>query len=132
MPDTRVAEILSLIVTDGGQDTSLIDRLCAECRSALQISGAAVALMTADGPGGVVLAATDEQARQLEELQFSFGEGPCVEASRSGRPVFQPDLAETGLTRWPGFAGGILDIGVRAVFAFPLRVGAIHVGVLDL
>lgn len=132
MPDSRVAEILSLITVDTDRDTSLIGRLCAECRSALPISGAAVALMTDDGPSGVVLDATDGRARQLEELQFSFGEGPCVEASRSGLPVFQPYLAETGLTRWPGFAGDILDIGVRAIFAFPLRVGAIRVGVLDL
>lgn len=132
MPDTRVTEILSLIVATDGQDSSLIIRLCAECRSALSVSGVAVALMTADGPSGVVLGATDGRARQLEELQFAFGEGPCVEASMSGLPVFQPDLAETGMTRWPGFAGDVLDIGIRAVFAFPLRVGAIHVGVLDL
>jgi GAF domain-containing protein len=132
VPNARVIEILSLIAADGGRDTSLVTRLCAECRSALPVSGVAVALMTANGPSGVVLGATDRRARQLEELQFSFGEGPCVEASRTGSPVFQPDLAETGLARWPGFAGDILDIGVRAIFAFPLRVGAIHVGVLDL
>jgi GAF domain-containing protein len=130
--NARVAEILSLIAADGGERASLIVRLCAECRSAMSISGAGVALMTADGPSGVVLGATDRRARQLEELQFSLGEGPCVEASRTGRPVFQPDLAESGSTRWPGFVAAVLDIGVRAVFAFPLRVGAIHVGILDL
>jgi hypothetical protein len=130
--NTRVTEILSLIAADGEQRDSLIVRLCAECRSALSISGAGVALMTADGPSGVVLGVTDGRARQLEELQFSFGEGPCVDASRTGRPVFQPDLAETGSTRWPGFVDAVLDMGVRALFAFPLRVGAIHVGILDL
>ena len=128
----RVSEILSLISADRGRQPSLVARLCVECQSALPISGVAVALMTADGPSGVVLGATDGRARQVEELQFSFGEGPCVEASRSGSPVFQPDLAVTGLPRWPGFAGGVLDIGVRAIFAFPLRVGAVQVGILDL
>jgi hypothetical protein len=54
-----------------------------------------------------------------------------VDASRSGRPVLQPDLAVTGPERWPGFAGGALAAGIRAVFAFPLRVGAIRLGVLD-
>jgi hypothetical protein len=46
--------------------------------------------------------------------------------------VLQPDLAATGPGRWPAFADGALTAGVAAVFAFPLRVGAIHVGVLDL
>ena len=50
----------------------------------------------------------------------------------SPRPVLQPDLAATAPLRWPAFAGGALGAGVRAVFAFPLRVGAIRVGVLDL
>jgi hypothetical protein len=55
-----------------------------------------------------------------------------VDASQTGRPVLQPDLARTAPLRWPAFAGGALQAGVRAVFAFPLRVGAIRVGVLDL
>jgi hypothetical protein len=88
--------------------------------------------MTEDGPSGVVLAATDERAWQLEELQFALGEGPCVEASGGGRPVLEPDLVAAGSSRWPRFGAAVLDAGVRAVFAFPLRVGAIRVGVLDL
>jgi hypothetical protein len=46
--------------------------------------------------------------------------------------VLQPDLARTAPRRWPAFASGALAAGVAAVFAFPLRVGAIRVGVLDL
>jgi hypothetical protein len=88
--------------------------------------------MTADGPSGVVLAATDERARQLEELQFALGEGPCVEASGGGCPVLEPDLVAAGPARWPRFGAAVLAAGVRAIFAFPLRVGAIRVGVLDL
>jgi ANTAR domain len=128
----RVAEILALITGDHAPDSSLLIRLCRECLSATAVSGVAVALMTADGPSGIVLAATDQRARQLEELQFSFGEGPCVEASDSGHPELQADLVATGFARWPEFVGAVLDVGVRAIFALPLRVGAIRVGVLDL
>jgi hypothetical protein len=46
--------------------------------------------------------------------------------------VLQPDLALTAPPRWPAFAEGALQAGIRAVFAFPLRVGAIRLGVLDL
>jgi hypothetical protein len=127
----RVAEILS-VIAHGGEQVSLPSQLCAACLSALPVSGVGVALMTADGPSGVVLAATDERARELEELQFALGEGPCVEASGSGRPVLEPDLVAAGPPRWPRFGAAVLDAGVHAVFAFPLRVGAIRVGVLDL
>jgi hypothetical protein len=132
MRNPRVAAILSVIAGGGGEQGVLPARLCAECLAALSVSGVGVALMTADGPSGVVLAATDGRARQLEELQFALGEGPCVEASGSGRPVLQPDLAAAGSARWPRFGDAALDAGVHAIFAFPLRVGAIRVGVLDL
>ncbi|MFC4857860.1 GAF and ANTAR domain-containing protein [Actinophytocola glycyrrhizae] len=132
MRSTRVAEILSVISDRGGEQGTLPTRLCAECLAVLPVSGVGVALMTADGPSGVVLAATDGRARQLEELQFALTEGPCVVASNSGSPVLQPDLAAAGSARWPRFGAAALDAGVHAVFAFPLRVGAIRVGVLDL
>ena len=132
MRNPRVAEILSMIAVHVGEQGVLPARLGAACLSALPVSGVGVALMTADGPSGVVLAATDGRARQLEELQFALAEGPCVEASYSGHPVLQPDLAAAGSARWPRFGAAALEAGVHAIFAFPLRVGAIRVGVLDL
>jgi hypothetical protein len=130
--DPRVVEILSVLARGPGEQVTLPDRLCAACLSALPVTGVSVALMTVDGPSGVVLAVTDERARQLEELQFALGEGPCVEASGSGRPVLEADLVAAGPARWPRFGAAVLDAGVHAVFAFPLRVGAIRVGILDL
>jgi len=118
MHSPRVAEILSVIARCRGEQVGLPARLCAECLSALPVSGVAVALMTADEPSGVVLAATDRRARQLEELQFALGEGPCVEASRSGRPVFQPDVLAAGSARWPRLSAAVLDAGVHAISPF--------------
>ena len=63
--------------------------------------------MTERGPAGTI-AATDGPAAELEDLQFTLGEGPCVDASETGRPVLQPDLAATAPQRWPAFAGGAL------------------------
>jgi GAF domain len=127
----RVAEILRAAWAESPDGTGLPTSLAAACVRSLPVSGVGLALMTDDGPAGIV-AATDGAARKLEELQFTLGEGPCVDASQTGRPVLQPDLARTAPVRWPGFAGGALEAGVRAVFAFPLRVGAIRLGVLDL
>ena len=131
MASRRVDEILRAAWADatGGDDAS--SSLAAACQRALPVSGVGLALMTDQGPAGIITA-TDGPAVELEELQFTLGEGPCVDASRTGRPVLQPDLARTAPSRWPAFADGALEAGIRAVFAFPLRVGAIRVGVLDL
>jgi hypothetical protein len=131
MTSRAVAEILSAIRADALGEGGLPDRLVRMCARTLPLSGVGLALMTDDGPAGTV-AATDATALELEDLQFSLGEGPCVDASRSGRPVLQPDLARTGPQRWPGFTAGAAAAGLGAVFAFPLRVGGIRLGVLDL
>jgi GAF domain-containing protein len=58
-----------------------------------------------------------------------------VDAATTGSPVLLPDLAQSpdvAVERWPAFMEGAAAAGVQAVFAFPLRVGAINVGVLDL
>jgi hypothetical protein len=131
MASQRVAEILSGAWAGSPDGSALPAALVHGCAGALPVKGVGLALMTERGPAGTV-AATDGAALQLEDLQFTLGEGPCVDASQSGRPVLQPGLAVTAPKRWPAFASGALAAGVAAVFAFPLRVGAIRVGVLDL
>jgi hypothetical protein len=131
MASARVAAILSAVWAASPDGTGRPYALVRDCARALPVSGVGLALMTDDGPAGTV-AATDGSALLLEDLQFTLGEGPCVDASGSGRPVLEPDLAATAQRRWPAFADSALAAGVAAVFAFPLRVGAIRVGVLDL
>ncbi len=127
----RVAQILSGVHNGGADLAGLPQRLVSECARVLPVTGVGLVLMTESGPAGTV-AVTDETAGTMEELQFTLGEGPCVESSATGRPVLQPDLARTGPARWPGFCAGALEAGICAIFALPLRVGAIRLGVLDL
>ncbi len=49
----------------------------------------------------------------------------------SGGPVVVADLSASD-ARWPTFANEAADIGVAAMYALPLQIGAIQVGVLDL
>jgi hypothetical protein len=71
-------------------------------------------------------------ASHLDELQFSLGEGPCVEAFTEGRPVLVPDLAELTGHRWPMFADAARQTTVQALFVLPLQAGALVIGVLNL
>jgi len=71
-------------------------------------------------------------SRDLEELQFTFGEGPCFDAFTSRGPILEPDLAAAAGRRWLGYGPAAYALGVRAVFAFPLQVGGARLGVLDV
>ncbi len=123
-----------LLVGAVAERASQPKRICELCVSVLGISGAGIAMVTQAGNRGVVCA-TDDVSARIEELQFSLGEGPCVEAVSTGVPVLIADLLESdgaAVDRWPLFMDGARLAGVRAVFAFPLRIGAIVVGALDL
>ncbi len=88
-------------------------------------------LMAGEVPTGSACA-TGEVSALIDDLQFSLGEGPSVDAYRLDRPVLEPDLANPATSRWPAFTGPAVDGGVRAVFGFPLAVGAARLGALSL
>jgi len=128
---SATTEILSRVTAEGRDAYSLPERLCFDCAAALPVDGAGMALMNDAGHQGVI-AATDQRAKEMEDLQFLLGEGPCVDASSQRRPVLQPDLARTATRQWPAFGPAVMNAGIAAIFALPLQVGAIRLGILDL
>ncbi len=114
-----------------GGTAGLLRRVCGAAVQTLSACGAGVSMMTGDGIRGAD-AASDPGSARLEELQFTLGEGPCLDAYASRRPVLVPDLADGAMTRWPVYAPAAQAHGVRAVFAFPLQIGAARLGVLDV
>jgi GAF domain len=95
------------------------------------VSGAGIMLLSGDVAHGS-LCTTDPTSALIEQVQYTLGEGPCVDAHRQGRPVLEPDLARAGSGRWAAFAEPVVAAGVGAVFGFPLRVGAVRLGALNL
>ncbi|MEU8137022.1 GAF and ANTAR domain-containing protein [Streptodolium elevatio] len=106
--------------------------VCTAAVATLPVQGAGVSAMSPT-TAGHPLCSTDDISEQLEELQLTFGEGPCVDAFAQGTAVLAADLrAGDALDRWPAFAPAATQAGAGAVFAFPLRVDAASPGVLDL
>lgn len=95
------------------------------------MTGAGIMLMSGDVPRGSVCTTNDVSAL-VEELQYELGEGPCVDAYHLDRPVLEPDLVDPVTPRWLAFAGPAIDAGVRAIFGFPLHVGSVRLGALNL
>lgn len=106
-------------------------RLCEVCAEVTGMSGAGIMLMSNDLPRGAVCT-TDDVSAFIEDLQFMLGEGPCVDAYHSDAPVLEPDLAAPDTPRWLGFTGPAVEAGARAVFGFPLQLGAVRLGALNL
>lgn len=104
---------------------------CRPFLDVLPVSGASVATV-GDLLGSETLSASDEVAARLDELQFDLGEGPCWDAMASGRPVLEPDVRSLPRSTWPAFSDAILRADISSIFAFPLAVGPLRMGAVDL
>jgi hypothetical protein len=126
--DDRRLRILERLQRDGGVDTQ---RLCSVCAEVTGATGAGIMLMSGDVPRGSVCS-TDDVSALIEQLQYDLGEGPCVDAYHQDRPVAETNLADPAVARWLGFTAPAVGAGARAVFGFPLQVGAVRLGALNL
>ncbi|WP_109005097.1 GAF and ANTAR domain-containing protein [Streptomyces rishiriensis] len=134
IPGSRAARIQALVAEQAALRDARVGPLdvCTAAVTALPVGGAGISAMSRDRASHP-LCSTDSVSQQLEELQLTLGEGPCVDAFVFGSSVLCTDLLAGELQRhWTVFADAALEAGARAVFAFPLQIGAISPGVLDL
>ncbi len=124
----RRAWLVSLLVAGA---TFRAKRLCQVCAEVTAMGGAGIMLMGDDRPPRS-LCTTNEMSDLIEQLQYSLDEGPSVDAYLQDWPVSEPDLLGAGARRWSSFAPEAIEAGVRAVFGYPLRVGAVRMGALSL
>jgi hypothetical protein len=107
------------------------DVLCQTCVALLDVDGAAISVIH-EGTSRGTFGSSNELSRRLDDYQFTFGEGPCLDSVRLRQAVLAHDLADPAEGRWPAFAGAVLEEGVGAVFALPISLAAHAVGALDL
>ena len=134
MTGDRAGRIWGLVAIEAsfrGGSVSPAD-VCTAAVAALEVTGAW--LIAASGAeAGHLMCVTDGVCEHLAELELTLGQGPSLEASASGGPALASDLG-TGeaASRWPAFAMAAMQAGAAAIFAFPLRIGAIRPGVLSV
>jgi hypothetical protein len=132
MSDDRLIRIWTQVSEQARGAPVSVAHMCTAVVSAVGVDGAGVTVMISPTVRETVHT-TDDVAASLEEAQLTFGQGPCVDAFTEGGPVLVADLRTAEyLGRWPAFAPAALDSGARAVFALPLQIGAIRLGILDL
>lgn len=104
--------------------------LCAGFMSALPVQHAAISTL-GDPFELETVCASDPLAARLDELQLDLGEGPCWQARARRAPVLVPDL-RSGESWWPILQAAIEFQGIRSAYAFPLSVGSLAIGAVDL
>jgi hypothetical protein len=67
-----------------------------------------------------------------DDLQFTLGEGPCLDSVTRRIPILVVDLADPEEARWPAYRPAMLAHRVRSVYAIPVVVAGEFVGTLDL
>lgn len=127
----RRMQLWSLVVEQARGSPTAVQHVGAVVITVAGVDASAVAVTLAASPREVIHV-SDQVADEMEELATTLGEGPGVEALTDG-PALAADLADfSSRARWPVFAPAAVELGARAVFALPLQVGGIHLGVLDL
>jgi hypothetical protein len=129
----RRARIMAAVTERGAAADigELMRSLCQFAVEEMALSGCALVLMSSR-EGGRVLADAGPRARTITTLQAELGEGPCLQAYRSGEPVLLPDLAAPEANRWPTFAAAALAAGLHSEFSLPLSAAREGIGTLDL
>jgi hypothetical protein len=127
----ELREGLGSAMTGAGTPLDAANQLCRACVEFLDVDGASVSLIH-DGASRGTFGSSGRMSRRLDELQFTYGEGPCLDAVRAGGPVLVDDLNDVAEVRWPAFRDAALDAGISAVFALPVLIASAHVGALDL
>ncbi len=123
---------LSLWESRPSEPFAVTKQLTSELVREVGVDGVGVAAFATNATRDLVFA-SDELAEQLDELQFTLGEGPCLDAYRFDRPELHDDMVggET-LTRWPLFASEALSVGAASIYAYPLGGAGAPFGVLEM
>lgn len=124
-PDRRHELLRELASIEQG---ALLERLCLLAIAQIPCDGAAV-VVTAQGIPAGVLGSAGECARTLTDAEFDLGEGPTFESTHTDRPVHVDHLNANSTAAWPVVGALLEQAGISAISTFPLRLGAIRLGV---
>lgn len=113
-----------------GVEPPTLTSLCQRTLDLFPASGASIVLMSRDSHQSLA-GASGMSASTRQDLEFTLGQGPGVDAYADGMTVLVEDLRLTD-SRWPLFSPAAEDLGLRSVCSLPLKVGRIRLGVLNL
>jgi GAF domain-containing protein len=64
------------------------------------------------------LASSSDTALKMDEIQYSFGDGPCLPAARTLKPVYVSDTRTD--ERWPEYFTAVAEHGMLSILGVPI------------
>lgn len=123
-------DLLDLISIDAeGAGMELPSALCSRAATLVGVSDVTIAVIGLPDRR-VTLCASSERARTLDQWQFSLNQGPCLDATSSGKVTFGRTTA--GESPWEELAVKARELGYGAIAGVPLMVGSVVYGAMNL
>ncbi|MFI5803536.1 ANTAR domain-containing protein [Streptomyces sp. NPDC051561] len=120
-------ELTVLVETPAPGGAGPSDSWAGDCARLVLVDGVAISSRV---PSPELLWHSADLGAAMEDLQSTLDQGPSIEAARDGSLHMLAGVARVDDSRRPAVVPGAIELGVRTVFAFPLRSGAIRVGSL--
>ncbi len=130
MTTNRLVDIYTLMERHEREDPQRIS-FCDVAAEIVHVSGAGV-LLQSGGDLVTRFCTSSNVARDLLDFEIAIGEGPGIDASYSGVAIDEGNLMSPATARWSIYTPMAIASGARAVFGFPVRIGAIRFGALSL
>lgn len=130
MSTERLIEIFSLMARYESEHPLGLS-LCSVATEIIDLSGAGISITSKDGMQEQ-LCTSNDVAQRLMDLEITLKEGPGYDASQSGTANEVSDLVANEEQRWTFYSPEAVELGARAVFGFPIHIGAAVFGALSL
>jgi GAF domain-containing protein len=109
---------------------AVTDLLADAARDAAAAVGLSCGITYMTGYGVLTVASSDALANAVDEIQYGLGDGPCLQALRTGLMVCVDELATE--SRWGAYRELALQAGVRSSLSFTLIIGDRPEGALNV
>lgn len=64
------------------------------------------------------VASSSPEALQMDEVQYEFGDGPCLQAARTNKTVLTRNVSLD--SRWQGYTEAISEFGLKSILGVPI------------
>ena len=131
MSNPPVARLQELLL--GSEDiTAFLDAFAAGIAQALSTEGKEVrcAVTLLRPKRSVTVASSDPEAESLDEIQYHYGDGPCLTAAREHRVVHVADTRTD--PRWPGYGKAAAQAGILSALGVPFELAGEADAALDV
>lgn len=122
--DRGVAAVAQTLVLDSEAVHNLLDQLAHLIADQLSTTNRTVlcGITLIRARTTITVASSSVHAKAMDEVQYSFGDGPCLDAARNHRTNYVPDAANTTAEdgRWLEFRAVIAERGLHSILAVPI------------